>query len=349
MQEDYRAVWQWSKEYLQVVRPEVQRLLRPWQALAQTIPDPVLRQQALASLSTKKFHCEGGAVLAGPCRDPEGRVLEFLVPYQTLCDYLDTVTDRGPSNDPVDLNGLHQSLLAAVDPRRPLSDFYRWHPQKSDGGYVRSLLEACRTALSQLPGYVAVAPEVEQLARYYIDLQVLKHGPIAQRTDQLQRWYHDCQGVRYGLHWWEFAAAAGSTLGIFALLNRALQEHPARVLLDRTVALYFPWMGALHILLDYYIDQAEDLLGGDLNFVACYRSQNEIGPRLSHIYQKTLEFTHALPDGPFHRYIARGLLGFYFADAKVGYHLSGVPWRLLRGGGVTAVGLYIAARHGRSP
>jgi len=30
---------------------------------------------------------------------------------------------------------------------------------------------------------------------------------------------------------------------------------------------YFPWVQGLHILLDYLIDQEEDRINGDLNFV----------------------------------------------------------------------------------
>ena len=35
---------------------------------------------------------------------------------------------------------------------------------------------------------------------------------------------------------------------------------------------YFPGVSAIHILLDYFIDQAEDREHGELNFMACYPS-----------------------------------------------------------------------------
>lgn len=347
--QDYRAVWHWSQEYLNTVRPAVQRALKPWWVLARNIPDPVLREQALSSLTSKQFHCEGGAVLAAPSRDPESRVFAFLIPYQILCDYLDTVTDRGPSTDPADLRQLHQALLDALDPERPVTDIYRLHPQVDDGGYTRALIHACHLALERIPSYVAVEEDVHRLALYYIDLQVLKHGPVNDRVHQLDLWYQALDGPRFGLSWWEFGAAAGSTLGLFALLVLALETNPLAAVRDRVLALYFPWMGALHILLDYYIDQTEDQIGGDLNFVSYYQSRKAIADRLSHIYRTTLEYTHALADGPFHRYVAQGLLGFYLADPKVGRHLGGVPIQLLRRGGITSVGVYLAARHGRSP
>jgi tetraprenyl-beta-curcumene synthase len=323
--------------------------MKPWWMLACTIPDGSLRAQALSSLSGKQFHCEGGAVLAGPSRDPEGHVLKFLVPYQILCDYLDTVTDRGPSQDPTNLRCLHQALQYAISPGAEIADIYQWHPDRDDGGFAKALIEQCQRALMAFPGLDAIRPAMGLLVDHYITLQVLKHGPTRDRVNALQQWYASLEGSRLGLQWWEFAAGCGSTLGLFALLTAALKADLTAARAERLYALYFPWMGALHILLDYYIDQAEDLAGGDLNFVTYYPSPKVATRRLQDIFSRTLEYTHALPDGLFHRYVAQGLLGFYLADRKVGYHLAGLPWRLLSRGGLTAWGVWAAAHRGRAP
>lgn len=316
---------------------------------AQSIPHPALRAQALSALVEKRFHCEGGGVFAGPSRDPDGILLRFLLPYQTLCDYLDTVTDRGPSQDPQNLRWLHQSLLDAVTPNAPVQDYYRWHPDKSDGGYASALVRDCQDVLSAIPTFPEVMPYVVRLVQLYVDLQVFKHGPESERVPLLTDWYRQHARPEWALEWWEFAAATGSTLGLFALISAALSAAPDPAVLERLYALYFPWMGSLHILLDYFIDQHEDAVGGDLNFVSFYDGSRQATERIRWIYRQTLIHSRALADSPFHRYIARGLLGFYLSDRKVQRELSGPACALLASGGGISFGVWLAARHGRSP
>ena len=149
------------------------------------------------------------------------------------------------------------------------------------------------------------------------------------------------------MDWWEFSAAAGSTLGLFALLNLAAEHRPGPELVRQTNALYFPWMGALHILLDYFVDQEEDRLGGDLNFIAYYPSADHALAGLRRIYRRVMREAAGLADGSFHQFVAKGLLGFYLSDQKV----RGQPdaRRLLRAGGPVSLGIYLAALNGRAP
>ncbi|CAB1129878.1 putative Tetraprenyl-beta-curcumene synthase [Candidatus Hydrogenisulfobacillus filiaventi] len=351
----------WSAEYLGHVRPRVHALLAVWEARAAGIPDPLLRRLALEALAGKRFHCEGGGVLGGPSRDPSGALLAFVVPYQTLCDFLDSVTDRGPSPSSADLRLLHRSLLDALtlEPGEPVpEDYYRRHPPgRGDGGYLRQLVAACRDARLALPGERAVRPWLVALARRYIALQVAKHGPPGRRAARLQALHRAlaAAGPRGAgrLYWWETAAAAGSTLGLFALLRLAAQPRPDPGLVRATYRLYWPWMGALHILLDYLVDLEEDADGGDFNFVTCYPGfpQLEIArARLGAIFGRISAQSRALPDGGFHRYLAQGLLAFYLADAKVRrQRLGRAAWELLRGAGPGAVGLWVASHWARSP
>lgn len=341
----------WGAEYLKTVRPMVADALSRWRTKAEAIPDAVLRGQALSSLTEKQFHCEGGGVFAGPSRDPGGDLMQFLVPYQTLCDYLDTVTDRGPSQDPENLRWLHQSLLDAVEPGAPVRDYYRSHPQGEDGGYIADLVRQCQTMLRRFPGFSAIAEPVRRSVGLYIDLQVYKHGPVADRVEALTAWYRRHRGPETGLEWWEFAAATGSTLGLFALFAAARDPRPSPRLVDAIDRLYFPWLGALHILLDYFIDQEEDHAGGDLNFVTYYKSPSAAIDRIRFIYRRAVDLAGQLPDSAFHRYVARGLLGFYLADRKVRHQLirSQPACSLLAMGGTVSLGVWLAARTGRAP
>lgn len=346
---DWAQSWRWGREYFRHVRPDVIRGLAPLRAQAEAIPHPSLREQALSSLNTKQFHCEGGGVFGGPSRDPGGLLLDFLLPYQTLCDYLDTVTDRGPSQEPDNLRQLHQSLLDAVHPGASVADYYAYHPHQEDGGYAAFLVTQSRMALERFPGYAAVQPWMTRLVSLYVDLQVFKHGPVAERVPRLTAWWAAECPDETGLEWWEFAAAAGTTLGLFALLNLAAESTPDPDLIDKTARLYFPWIGALHILLDYYVDQEEDRLGGDLNFVTYYPSPTEAVSRIRAIYRQSLRHAQGLPDGPFHQYVAKGLLGFYLSDQKLRRDRSGSACRLLASGGSVSLGIYLAALVGRSP
>ena len=156
--------WRWGREYFRHVRPEVITGLKPIRARAHQIPNAELREQAVTSLDTKQFHCEGGGVFASPFRDPHNLLLSFLLPYQTLCDFLDTVTDRGPSQDPQNLRLLHQSLLDALTPENPLTDYYALHPTRHDGGYIEWLVLSAREALARFPGLAAVQEELRRLA-----------------------------------------------------------------------------------------------------------------------------------------------------------------------------------------
>jgi tetraprenyl-beta-curcumene synthase len=76
-------------------------------------------------------------------------------------------------------------------------------------------------------------------------------------------------------------------------------------------------VGALHILLDYLIDQAEDQLGGDLNFIASYHCDPDldVGQRLAAITAEAR--ARAQQVHPFHLMVIDSLLALYLSDAKV--------------------------------
>ena len=86
---------------------------------------------------------------------------------------------------------------------------------------------------------------------------------------------------------------------------------------DRLKEGFFPWVQGLHILLDYFIDQEEDRLGGDLNFCFYYDSDDMLVERFVHFIKEADASVSRLPQERFHRMINRGLLGLYLADNKV--------------------------------
>lgn len=303
------------------ILPEVERELGQWRRRAEQIPTPQLRQQALNSIYYKKFHCQGGAIYALLAPQRRSSIVRLIVAFQTISDYLDNLCDRSNSMLEDDFRQLHQSMLDAVDPGKPYSRYYEYHPYRDDGGYLTALVRTCQEEIARLPGYRTVYPEVRRLVRLYTEMQTYKHIDPAEREKKLQDWYEAYRSANAGevesLHWNEFAAACGSTLGVFALFAAAGQENADEELARQIREAYFPWMCGLHILLDYFIDQEEDRMGGDLNFVTVYPDDVDAMVRLRQFARRAGELAGRLPQPRFHRLIVEGLLGLYLSNNKV--------------------------------
>jgi tetraprenyl-beta-curcumene synthase len=119
------------------------------------------------------------------------------------------------------------------------------------------------------------------------------------------------------LKWWELAAACGSTLGIFALWSTAANEGPLGPTVSGIKESYFPWINGLHILLDYLIDQEEDLETGDMNFVSFYEDKHEQWRALEYFLSESLRRSKDLSFPELHRMVVSGLLAMYLSDPKV--------------------------------
>nr|WP_230415307.1 tetraprenyl-beta-curcumene synthase family protein [Paenibacillus allorhizosphaerae] len=299
------------------VLPEVREQLRYWRGKAETIPDPELRKQAIASMTSKQFHCEGGAVYAAAHLSMRHILIPLIVAFQTISDYLDNLCDRSTSLDPEDFRRLHQSMLDAVDPAEPLHDYYEFREEREDGGYLGDLVKTCQASIRMLPSFPTAAESVRELVGLYCDLQVYKHIRKDLREEALLEWWQRHQAKYPSISWNEFAAATGSTLGVFMLFLAAsgTELRPAAVKAIHDA--YFPYICGLHILLDYLIDQEEDRAGGDLNFCSYYDSVDVTVERLALIVSEARSKSQRLDHPPFHRMIIEGLLALYLSDPKV--------------------------------
>jgi tetraprenyl-beta-curcumene synthase len=324
--------------YIFRVFPAVERELAFWRTKAAAIPDPELRVQAMASLDKKRFHCQGGSVYAlmTPQKTPE--LIRFIVALQTISDYLDNLCDRVTCASDTSFRTLHLAMTAALDHQSGESHWYADYPHKEDGGYLDLLVRVSREAISSFAGYEDIRQDVLHLAALYSDLQVYKHMAPRQRVEMLVRWFCRHADLAPGLYWWEFAAASGSTLGIFALAATAAAGPVTRAEAERLLSGYFPWLGGLHILLDYFIDLDEDQEHGDLNFVACYTGEKTMQEGLHNFLSRSLEQAGHLPRPAFHCAVVKGLLAIYLSDPKA---LQGgrmkISQRLLRYGGPETV------------
>ncbi len=303
------------------VFPVTHQELNNWKNKAALIPNEELRNQALASIEHKTFHCEGGSIMALTALDGKETAIRFIVAYQTISDYLDNLCDRSTSLDPDstsldpdDFAALHESMIDSLNVEAQPRDYYRYREDQNDGGYLTALVHTCQSMLKELPHYEDIKPYLMELCHYYCALQIHKHVRVEEREKRLQTWFARYQAQLPNMSWYEFSACAGSTLGIFCLVSYGLradfQAEHAKIIRNG----YFPYIQGLHILLDYFIDQDEDRKEGDLNFCFYYESDEQLFSRLMHFLEKADEHTQFLPDSKFHKLINRGLLAVYLSD-----------------------------------
>jgi tetraprenyl-beta-curcumene synthase len=345
------------------VLPVVGAELGRWRARAARCPDPLLRAQALLSMEHKRFHCQGGSALALLAGPKWRGAVSFVVALQTISDYLDNLSDRAGQVVPSAMRRLHLAMLDAVDPPRSLPHgrdqayYYALYPVWDDGGYLGELVRECGRLVEELGIPLPVRQSGRRLVSLYRDFQVCKHSPAAERTARLRAWAtrrlapapagSDCAVPRLGarsaeLVWPEVGAAAGSTLAVFASYAAAAA---GRGDVSQILDAYFPWIGGMHILLDYLIDTREDRSHGDLNLVACYGDAEEAYRRLVFFVRRARDAANGLEEPGFHRSVVAGLLGVYLSDPKVAaLGLQAVASALLRACGREALALHSVCR-----
>ncbi|MGA9378932.1 MAG: tetraprenyl-beta-curcumene synthase family protein [Phormidium sp.] len=321
------------------VLPIVRQNLSEWKAQALQIPDLELRQQAVSSIETKTFHCEGGSIYGLLVKEHRHKIIQFIVAYQTISDYLDNLCDRSTSCDPNDFRALHEAIVHALTPGADSTNYYRFRAEQEDGGYLNQLVTTCQSVLEELPGYANIAPALKELATHYCNLQVYKHITVEERVPQLTAWFASQKTNLPEMYWYEFSACAGSTLGIFCLVAYACKENCSANLAEQVKTSYFPWVQGLHILLDYFIDQEEDRIEGDLNFCTYYNNSEEMIQHFAHFIQQAQRSVVWLPNHKFHQMINHGLIGIYLADKKVSQQkeIQSCAKQLIRLSGLSSV------------
>ena len=304
--------------FLGKIVPQASRELAAIRTRAERIPDAALREQALASIDHKAYHVQGGCILATflPARAASAYV-GIIAPLETIYDYLDNLCDRLPGVEERAYGTLHEALLDALDDTRPLGDYYRDGPRRDDGGYLAWLVASVRRGIAGLPHHDTVRAQLLDVATFYAELQTFKHAMAERREDVCRAWYERNRTRFPGMYWWEFAAACGSSLPVFALLFLASHETLDPHEVARTLDVYFPNVSAVHILLDYFIDQQEDLDHRELNFVACYATSAEAIERVRRLVATTARGLRTLADSDWHEFLLQAMCLFYLTHPKV--------------------------------
>lgn len=301
--------------YRRVVVPAVRRELRRWESVAESIPDPVLSGHALTSVREKGLNAEATAVFATLApRGSRAAVIEATVAFQVAVDYLDTLGEQ-PAADPL-ANGLrlHQALSDALSPGEPVADWYRLHSQGEDGGYLRSLVAACRGAARSLPASAATLAAARRAAGRCGEGQSHTHAAALGDVEGLKAWATELESPA-GYRWWEVAAGAASSVGVHALIAAAAAPGTTTEEAALIDAAYFPPIGALTVLLDDLIDLEEDRAAEAHNFIAYYGGNHDAAGRLVWITERSWAAAGKLRQAPRHRAILAGVAGFYLSAA----------------------------------
>jgi tetraprenyl-beta-curcumene synthase len=296
--------------------PAVKTEWSKWKVLAEHIPDPELRQQALDVYEKKYFHCEAGGVISMLAGEKSTDAIAFIVPYQLICDYLDNLCDQTTSFNPDDFAALHEALRDCFFPGQTKGNYYRFRETKDDGGYLNALVDGCRRIVANTPSFSSAKPHVLDLSRYYSELQIHKHVREEEREERLIGWFESYKADLPEMTWYEFSACTGSTVGVYCLMSCAMQPAFTPTYAKMVRDCYFPYGQGIHILLDYFIDQEEDFEDGELNFCTYYENESVMMERFLHFLQKAKEGTDRLPHAKFHSFLIEGIVAVYLSEEK---------------------------------
>jgi tetraprenyl-beta-curcumene synthase len=194
-----------------------------------------------------------------------------------------------------------------------LADYYRHHPWRDDGGYLKALVESCRNRCSEMPSYERVREMVVAEARL-AQVQAFNHLPDRwERDAALRRWARAEFPDEQRIEWYEITAAASASLVIHPLLALAGKAD----LTDREVAMtrntYWPWVSLATTMLDNFVDQAEDRAEGNHNYFTHYEDSQCGLDRLCRFIRRITGEAMQLPHGRRHAVVICSMIAMYLS------------------------------------
>lgn len=304
-------------QYWLGVFPAVRYEIRHLRKRVKHIPNTELRTVALHNLCAEDKNLEGAAAFAAFLpRAHRANVVRAQVTFQAAYDYVDSLAETHPSS-PANAQQLHRALIIAVSPGAPHADYYQHHPNSSDGGYLTALVDTCRRAISRLPSYPIVADAVYRNTQRIVGYQTRTNLTSRNGLRALACWAHKETPRGADLRWWETAAACGSSMAVLALLAAAADPLLTRTTAETVEAIYWPWTGALHSLLDSLIDHDEDTVAGRHNLIIHYASSQEMADRMRLIATEAIGQASII--GVEHRLVLAGMASLYLSDPQAAH------------------------------
>jgi tetraprenyl-beta-curcumene synthase len=284
-----------------------------WRTLAANIPDQPIREDALSALRHKRGQTDGAALFSTLPRARNPSLLRLLVAYQIIWDFLDSVSERGAGAGQANGRQLHLALIDALDPARPISDYYRHNPRREDGGYLNTLVNVCRECCARLPSYERVRDLVVEEAKR-AQVLAINHDPDPSRRDTMLEEWAGREFPRGGeASWFELSGASSAGLSIFALLALASEPACSESEITRTRRAYFPWVSSLAAMLDSYVDQTEDAANGDHSYIAHYPTPALARRHVCLMVRRCLDDVRSLECSEKHILIVTSMVAMYLS------------------------------------
>lgn len=297
------------------INPLAKREMKHWQNRASSIPDGTLRAQATHKLTGEKLNPEAAALFAilAPRRSRKG-VVRLIVAFQIAYDYLDAINEAPNTANLQNGRTLHQALTDAVSQGQPHTDYYRYHPQTEDGGYLKELVDVCRSELARLPSRGSLQRTILNATSRCGEAQYRNHAVAVEGQQQLIDW-STASSDRHGYLWWELAAGGISSLGIHALLATAARPTTVEEA-QRLDAAYFPPVCGLSALLDSLVDHAEDIRTTNHSFVNHYENEMHAAHRFGLISAEAHDLLRPLNHCRRHKLLLVGIAAFYLSASE---------------------------------
>jgi tetraprenyl-beta-curcumene synthase len=298
--------------YWLTIYPRARLAIRHWRRRAHQIPDPTLRAHALYKLTHERLNPEAAAFFAvlAPRRHRTSLV-RLMVGFQIAYDYLDAINEQPATASLRNGLQLHRALNDAVSSQPYNADYYLYHPQHDDGGYLADLGRACRAALRVLPSASALEPLLLHAAERCGEAQSRNHAVLVEGHEQLIEWAAAQQDTGEYL-WWELAAAGISCLALHALFAAAARATTL-VEAERIDTAYYPPVCAISALLDSLVDHGDDASGTNHSFVGHYPTPNLTAERFAAITSEARALSGALHNHRRHAVILAGIASFYLS------------------------------------
>jgi tetraprenyl-beta-curcumene synthase len=304
--------------YWLTVAPQVRIQLKRWYDQAEEIDDPTLRGHAAEKLCDERANTE---VIATLCtlapRQHRQTVVVAAVALQVMYDYLDAVTEQEVDDPFRNSRQLFRTFAVALTPGEPPVDYYRYHPQGDDNGYLDALVASARDAIAELPALPAVLPAARDAVARFAEAQTRSHAVPRDGSEQLERWAQ-APADRVGLAWWEWAGgSAASILVVHALLSAAAD---ARTTPAEAVRIHYTYFlsSTLTTMLDSLIDDERDAADHEHRYISYYKNPDAASCHITAIARRAIAAARELPHAAHHAMTVAGIAAFYLSSPAAG-------------------------------
>lgn len=305
-----------GRRYWLDIYPQIRREARQLQERARQIPDQSLRRSALEAQHTKRGNIEGSAAFAAFApRRHRHAVVRAQVSFQSIYDYVDTLAELPNKCPSQNAHQLHRALIAVLEARPDQTvDYYALNEHNDDGGYLAEIVDTCRTALATLPSIIAIRASALRVTERIVVYQSLNLTETQGGQEGLAEWASGAGSSGDGLRWWETAASARSSLCLFALIAAAARPHLKASEATAIESAYWPWIGALHSLLDSLVDRDDDATAGQRSLLDFYSTPREAAIRMRLLTREGVRVARALPRPRQHLLILGGMVAHYLTS-----------------------------------